>query len=261
MNTATIGVTLESLGFNMTPQEPSKLWTKQKFITIGASKSGKTKFWSCAGDKAFWFRTEAGHNHVKTIGADIRDLKDFEIWKTKLFQAKNAGLMVFDTINIDTGDRLVDSITEDIIEKARQKYIKNINLDINGIGDIPEGQGWYALKTAVNLHLKQLEDLNCAINIIFHVGTDVLNEEGDSRKSYKRETINIGGKAGIAILAWADHVLHIRTGYVGDLMARKLLLRGNKTVEAGSRSKEMPPFMTWTENDQENYTKFRQLFT
>ena len=250
-------VTLEALGFNMTPQEPTKLWTRQKFITIGPSKSGKTKFWSCAGDKAFWFRTEAGHNHVKTIGADVRDLKDFETWKTKLFQAKNSGIMPFDTIVIDTGDRLVDAITEDIIEKAKNKYTK---MEINAIGEIPEGQGWYALKTAINLHLKQLEDLNCAININFHVGTDVLNEDGDSRKSYKKETINIGGKAGIALLAWSDSILHIRTGFVGDLQARKLVLRGSKTVEAGTRIKELPPSILWSDNDDDNFTKFRALF-
>lgn len=250
-------VTLESLGFNMVAQEPSKEWKRQKFITIGAPKSGKTKFWSCAGEKGFWFRTEAGHNHVKTIGADIRDLKEMETWKTKLFQAKNAGILPFDLINIDTGDRLIDFITEDIIEKARNKFTK---MDINGIGDIPEGQGWYSLKTATNLYLKQFEDLGCAVNLIFHVGTDTLNEEGDSKKTYKKETINIGGKAGIAILSWADHILHIRSGFVGDMQARKLLLRGSKTVEAGTRIKELPASLPWTENDDENFKKFRSLF-
>lgn len=252
-----MSVTLESLGFNMVAQEPTKEWKKQKFIMIGASKSGKTKFLSCAGDKAFWFRTEAGHNHVKTVGADIHDLKEFEIWKSKLFQAKNAGIFPFDTIVIDTGDRLIDFITEDIIEKARNKFTK---MDINGIGDIPEGNGWYSLKTAINLLLKQLEDLPCAVFLIFHVGTDTLNEDGDSKKTYKKETINIGGKAGIALLSWADHVLHIRTGFVGDLQARKLVLRGSKTVEAGSRIKEFPSAIVWTENDDENFKKFRALF-
>lgn len=251
-------VTLESLGFNMVPQEPSKNFIKQKFILIGAGKSGKTKFLSCAGDKSFWFRTEAGHNHVKTIGADIHDLKEFEMWKSKLFQAKNAGIFPFELIVVDTGDRLIDFISEDIIEKARAKFTK---MDINGIGDIPEGQGWYSLKTTTNLILKQFEDLPCAVALIFHVGTDTLNEEGDTKKTYKKETINIGGKAGIALLAWADHILHIRTGFVGDMQARKLVLRGSKTVEAGSRIKDFPASMPWTEDDSKNYQNFRALFT
>lgn len=252
-----MSVTLESLGFNMTPQEPSKLWIKQKFILIGAGKSGKTKFLSCAGDKAFWFRTEAGHNHVKTIGADIFDLKEFDKWKTKLFQAKTGGIFPFETIVIDTCDRLMDYIADDIVEKARNKFTKT---EINGIGDIPEGQGWYALKTSINLLLRQFEELPAAVFLVFHVGKDVLNEEGDTKKTFVKETINIGGKAGTALLGWADHVLHIRTGFVGDLQARKLVLRGSKTVEAGSRLKEVPASMLWTENDQSNYDSFRKLF-
>ncbi len=256
MTTQTAPISLESLGFNMTPQEPNKIWGKQKFITIGPSKSGKTKFWSYA-PNSFWFRTEAGHNHVKTVGQDIHDLKEFETWKTKLFQARNAGISTFETICIDTGDRLLDFITEDIIEKARNKFTK---MEINGIGDIPEGQGWYSLKTSVNLYLKQFEDLDCAVNINFHVGTDTLNEEGDSKKTYKKETINIGGKAGIALLAWADHILHIRSGYVGDMQARKLVMRGNKTVEAGTRLKELPASLPWSDDDAKNFENFRKLF-
>lgn len=251
-------ITLESLGFNMTPQEPTKEWIKQKFIMIGPSKAGKTKFFSCAGDKAFWFRTEAGHNHVKTIGADIHDLKEFEAWKTKLFQAKKAGIFPFDLIVVDTGDRLIDFITDDIIEKAKAKFTK---MDINGIGDIPEGQGWYALKTSINMILKQFEELPCAVALIFHVGTDTLNDEGDTKKTYKKETINIGGKAGIALLAWADHILHIRTGFVGEFQARKMVLRGSKTVEAGSRLKELPASINWTEDDGKNFENFRKLFS
>lgn len=251
-------VTMEALGFNMIPAEPSKKWTKQKFIMIGAAKSGKTKFWSENGDKTFWFRTEAGHNHVKTIGADIRDWADYEEWVGKLFKAKTAGILPFDTIVIDTGDRFVDLITEKILEDARNKFTK---MEINAIGDIPEGQGWFALKVKVNLTLKQLEELGCAVALIFHVGTDTLNEEADSKKTYKKETINIGGKAGTAILAWADHVMHIKTAYVGDMLARKLILRGSKTIEAGSRIKELPQSLPWSENDGDNYKKFRSLFT
>lgn len=36
-------ITLESLGINMKPQDSTKLWSKQKFIMLGESKTGKTK--------------------------------------------------------------------------------------------------------------------------------------------------------------------------------------------------------------------------
>jgi len=251
-------VSMESLGFNMKATEPSKSWRKQKFIMLGPGKSGKTKFWAESGDNAFWFRTEAGHNHVKTIGENILDYQDYEKWVNNLFKAKNAGILPFDTIVIDTGDRWVDVHTEKVIEDARNKFTK---MEINSIGDIPEGQGWFAQKTKINLALKQLEELNCAIVLIFHVGTDVLNEEGDTKKTYKKETINVGGKTGTAILAWADHILHLKTAYVGDLIARKMLVRGSKTIEAGSRIKDIPQSFVWSDNDADNYKKFRTLFT
>jgi len=247
--------TLETLGFNMVPQKPTKQWNKQKFITLGESKVGKTKFWA-QDEKNFFLRTEAGHNHVKTIGADCRDFNDVLTWKTKLMQAKQAGILPFETLVIDTGDRLLDYITEDILDWAHNKYPKS---EIFGIGDIPEGNGWYALKTKTNLFLKQLEELGCAVTIIFHTAQDIRSEDTDSKKTYKKDTINVGGKAGTALLAWADHILHIRSTYVGDIQVRKMVTRGTKTIEAGSRA-NLNPSIPWTENDAENWKQFRALF-
>lgn len=248
-------VTLESLGLNLKPQEITKDFKKQKFITLGASKSGKTSFWAALGEKAFFFRTEAGHNHVKTVGADCKDWKDIETWKTKLIQASVAGIFPFEAVIVDTGDRLIDYITEDVLNWARNKYPKS---DITGIGDIPEGNGWFMLKQKVNMFLKQLEDLPCATVLVFHTAQDTRNEETDTKKTYKKDTINVGGKAGTAILAWADHVLHIKSAFVGDMLARKLILRGSKTIEAGSRANLTN--MDWTADDSKNFEAFRKLF-
>jgi hypothetical protein len=251
-------ITLESLGFNMTPQAPSKLWSKQKFIMLGESKVGKTKFWAGGGEKAFFFRTEAGHNHVSTIGADCRSFSDIMEWKTKLMQAKAGGIFPFETVVFDTGDRLIDYIQEDVLEWARSKYSKQAD-SIVGIGDVPEGNGWFILKQKVNQFLKQLEELPCASVLVFHTAQDTRNDDGQTGKTYKKDTINVGGKAGTALLAWADHILHVRAMYVGDIMARKMITRGSKTVEAGSRA-GLPPSVTWAEDDAKNFQEFRKLF-
>lgn len=247
-------ITLESLGFNMVPQAPSKAWVRQKSIWLGESKVGKTKFWA-QGDKTFFFRTEAGHNHVQTIGADCRDLSDVLAWKSKLMQAKAAGIMPFDTIVIDTGDRLLDYITDDVIAWAKERYPKN---DINSIGEIPEGVGWFQLKTRTNMILKQLEELGCHIVIIFHVAQDQREDVGG--KKYVKDTINVGGKSGKAILAWADHIMHVRATYVGETLVRKVVCRGSKVLEAGTRCETIPPELMWTADDKKNYEEFRKLF-
>ena len=246
-------ITLESLGFNMTPQDPSKKFSRQKFIMLGESKTGKTKFWSCAGDKAFFFRTEAGHNHVRTIGADCRCLDDILEWKTKLMQAKASGIFPFEVVVFDTGDRLVDYVDESVLDWANAKYKK----EFSSVGDIAEGIGWFVRMQKINQLLKQFEELGCAVALIFHTAQDSRTDEAG--KPYKKDTINVGGKAGTAILAWADHILNVRSVYVGDIMARKMLCRGSKTVEAGSRS-NLPASMVWCEDDSKNFTEFRKLF-
>ena len=247
-------ITLESLGINPKPQEPTKKFEKQKFIMLGESKTGKTMFW--AKFNAFFFRTEAGHNHVSTVGVDCHSFKEIMDAKTKLMQAKAAGIFAWDVVVIDTGDRLIDYITDEVIEWAKTKYAKNAD-NINSIGDIPEGNGWFLLKQKVNQFLKQLEDLPCAVCIIFHTAQDTRTDEYN--KPYKKETINVGGKAGTAILAWADHILNIRSAYVGDILARKMICRGSKTIEAGSRA-NLPPSITWTDNVDKNVSEFRKLF-
>jgi hypothetical protein len=249
-------ITLESLGFNMTPQDATKAWKKQKFIMLGESKTGKTSFWASAECKSFFFRTEAGHNHVSTVGADCRNFADIMEWKGRLMQAKNAGLFPFDAVVIDTGDRLIDYITEDVLDWARTKYSKNAD-NINSIGDIPEGNGWFLLKAKVNQFLKQLEELPCAVVLVFHTAQDTRTDEYN--KSYKKDTINVGGKAGTAILAWADHILNVRSMYVGETLARKMICRGSKTIEAGSRA-NLPPSITWTDDNAKNFSEFRKLF-
>lgn len=254
MTTATQPLTLESLGLTA-PDKATEIcmdWTKQKFIMTGPSKSGKTKFWAM-NQKTYFVKLESGHNHVKHFGTECRSFAEIMTLKNKIFQATKAGIWPYDTIVFDTGDRLLDFITEDVILLAQEKYKKQ---EINGIGDIPEGNGWFMLKTKVNLFLKQLEELPCAVVLIFHVTTD---QREDQVGKYTIETINVGGKSGKAILAWADHVLHIRATTVGTQAIRKMLTRGTRNIEAGNRA-GLPPEIAWTEDDKANFDKFRAFF-
>lgn len=247
-------VTMESLGFNMAPRGVNKDWKSQKSILLGPSKSGKTSFLAEGKEKTFFFRTEAGHNHVETVGADIHDFDDFMEWKTKLMQAKAAGILPFETVVIDTFDRFVDMIDQSIIEWANQKYKR----ECESISDIPEGIGWFVRQNKINQVLKQLEELGCHIFLVCHVAQDTRKDEAG--KDYKKDTINIGGKAGNAMLQWVDHILHVRAAFVGDIQVRKLYTRGSKTVEAGSRM-NLPSPINWKEDNKANYTEFRALFS
>jgi hypothetical protein len=247
---------LAQLGFNMQMPELSKVWRKQKFVMLGEPKTGKTRFWASAGHKAYFIRTEPGHTHVQTLGEDCRTLGDIQAVRSRLMRAKTTGVLPFDTIVIDTGDRMIDCIHENVLEMGREKFPKN---QIEAIGDIPEGIGWFWASTKLKQLLKQFEELDCAIVIICHIAQDEREDEL-TKKKYKKDTIAIGGKTGKAISGWADHILHVRSAYVGDILARQMVTRGSKLVEAGSRLKEMAPVIQWVDDDAKNFTSFRNLF-
>ncbi len=248
-------VTLESLGLPQAVTEPSRFWRDQKFIMLGPSKIGKTEFWAQAEDKSIFVRTEAGHNHIKHIGMDCRSLSDFHSIYRKLSQANKAQIFPWETLIIDTGDRMLNLIDEDVVERGVSKFP---NSEINGIGDIPNGSGWFWRTCEINHLLAMLEELPCAVVMIFHVNTE--EREDVVGKKYKFDTINVGGKAGKSLLGWADHIIHMKTAMAGNDLVRKMVLKGTKNVEAGSRLKNMPSEVRWTTDSKQNYDNFRNLF-
>ena len=255
--TAATNVTLESLGFNLAPTEPTKEWAKQKIVMAGPPKCGKTKFWASAGEKAWFLRLESGFNHVKTSGVDCVDYNEIEKAIDRLFKAKVAGIFPWETLVIDPASRLLDFMSEETITRGRQKFP---NSEIYDIGDIGKGTGWYIYKCLIKDFLKRLEGIPCAVVLVFHIHTEERNEEGSTKNKYKRDIVSVSEKIGGPIREWADHILHIRHAYVGDIECRKMVTQGSKTVEAGSRMK-LPAEMRWDADDLKNYTEFRKLFT
>ena len=247
---------LKKLGFFMEPQAPSKRWIDQKFVMGGPPKCGKTCFWAADGETTWFLRLESGFNHVKTFGVDCRDFNEVEREVTRLFSAHKAGVFPWETVVVDPGTRLIDYFAEEVIRRGREKFPKS---DINEIGDIGKGTGWYWLKTSIKMFLNRLEQLPCAVVLIFHVYSEEKNDDSDYKKTYKRDIIGLSEKMGGAVREWADHTLHVRTGFVGSSTARAMITRGSKVVEAGSRM-NLPPKISWSDDDSSNYKAFRALF-
>ena len=65
---------------------------------------------------------------------------------------------------------------------------------------------------------------------------------------------------GLSSRSWADHILHIRQVYVGDINVRKMITQGTKTIEAGTRRTDLPPSISWGKDDAKNYKEFRALW-
>ena len=246
---------LKELGLSTEPTSISKNWIHQKFILVAPSKWGKSTLLSHSTNHYF-IRLENRFNHLQTVGEDCRCYKDLEKVLTKLNKAIIANLFSIDTLIIDPFDKVIDFIDDEIVEWAIEKYANSDN--IIGLGDIPEGNGWRRRTVMVNSLLETLEDLPCAKFLVFHSFT----EEKTDRKGQKtkKNSIDVGGKAGGKIKGWADHILHGEILTVGDKEVRRLRTRGTEFMEAGNSVGMPDPFPIGIDMN-ENFTKLRSYFS
>jgi len=232
--------------------EVSKLWIDQKFLMIGPPKVGKSAFWS-HGERTMYIQTEPGLNHLSVFKMVARSWDDFRNIYSALFKAYNDGKFPYDTLIIDTIDNFVDLANEQVIENGKEKFKSS---DINTVGDIPNGAGWFQAKNLVNTALTKLSDLPCAVVLIGHLDNREVKMENNI--SIHKQTIALSPSIGKGICAWSDHIMNIEGGSkTGD---RKVRVRPTGVIEAGSRGDMIPEDFTWTTNGKENYAKFRSFF-
>jgi len=257
--TAQPNETLESLGFFLEPKEASNKWIDQKILLAGVPKIGKTALMAQGGESTWFLRFEAGFNHLKTYGVDCRDYEDMNKAIEGLLKANAAGLFKWDTLVFDHGQKVMDFIGDHVVALGREKFA---NSEINEIGDIGKGTGWYWYKNAIKMLLTRLDPLPCAKVFIMHVHTEEKNDNPkDKSKSYRREIVSLSEKLGGSLREWADSIFQIKSGYVGDnMLARSLVTRGSKVLEAGSRSKSLPESISFSSDESVNYKKLRSYF-
>lgn len=181
--------------------------------------------------------------------------------ETALFQAFNSGKFPYTTIVIDTIDRLISLAEEYIISLAQDKYRKAIDagLVIEGIQDVPEGGGWMKRTDLMTATLEKLEQLPACIVFIGHVE---MKEIKTPTEKYHKRTINIGGKLGLDLVSWPDHILNINANLVGDKIKRVATIMPSKCIEAGSRSEKLLKMSPWAmdDDDKKNWEILRGCF-
>ena len=222
---------------------------------IGRSGIGKSDFLA-QDDKAFFIETEAGLNFVPVMKLPARSWEDLREIYALLKAKENEKPYPYNIIVIDTIDRVVDFAEEEIITRGKEFY-KNIADQINTIGDIPNGAGWAKTRELIMNFLNRLEELPCALAFIGHLQTKEVTE---GVRKYSQHTINIGGKLGLDLLAFPDHILHVEATLIGDKLQRIVYTRPTQSREAKSRGGIIEDGIKWTENSKENWEKFRAHF-
>ena len=203
---------------NLTMSSTDNRYVSQKFILTGHAKVGKSEFMAAQGEKAFFFRLAPEFLHLRTVGEDCRDMADVQRTLTKIFKAKREGNFPCEAIILDPGKRLAEFIADEIATEA----------GVESIGDIPHGKGWNEYKKRIRGFMKSLEDLGVAVWITIHSCVVDMPEAGDKNKTFKREILDLSEKTERFIAQWADHILHVKTGWASDMEARALICQGNK---------------------------------
>jgi hypothetical protein len=235
-----------------TKTEVANNWVDQKILMLGPGGIGKSHFWSC-GDKTLFLQCEAGLSHLSVMKVVIQSWDDFLEAGAALVEASK-GEFPYDTIVIDTVDRWVNLANEQVINLGRQKFK---NIEINSVGDLPNGQGWFMATNLVMTYLAKLEALPAATVLIGHHNLKTIKE---STREYCKNTISIGGQTGTQLLHWSDHTLFIDGKMIGDTISRKVYTKPSQIREGKSRGGIVPDGWTWVEDMEENYKKLRGAF-
>jgi hypothetical protein len=220
---------------------------------IGPPKVGKSEFWS-HGNKTLYIQCEPGLNHLSVMKVVCTSWAEFRDIYSLLVKDKEAGTFQYDTIVIDTIDRWVDYVNDEVVELGQEKFKA---ASINSIGDIPNGLGWSMAKNLVNLTLSKLNDLPACIVLVGHLAAKELTMENNVKMTF--QTVALSPSMGTSILAWSDHILNIEGGNkTGD---RKVRTRPSGSIMAGSRGDMVPENFVWGRESKVNYDKLRGLFT
>ena len=225
----------------------------QKFGMIGASGIGKSAFWAEEED-AFFIEAEAGLNFLEVKKMPARSWDDLRTIYGLLKEAADSGKFPYSVVVIDTIDKIVDYAETEIVQRANIHFK---NLEINTIGDVPNGGGWSKTRELVMTFIDNLEQLPCAIAFIGHLSIKRVDK---GLVKYDRSTISLWAGVGNDMLAWADHIMHVEAQMRGEHLMRTVYTKPKQTREAKSRGGIIPDGWKWEEDMKTNYKKFRGLF-
>lgn len=235
---------------------PSKRWGDQIFLTLGQAKIGKSDFWS-QGEHTLFFEFEPGLNHLTVMRVPIRSWTEFIEVLGELYKLQQKGAFPYDTLVVDTLDRMIDLANEEIIDLAKAKYSSSVAGKIETIGDIPNGAGWFSATSLVRITLSKLKAFPAALSLIGHTKLEKMK---DGTREYTKSTINIGGQMGAVLLGLPDHTLNWNARLRGEVTERCMRSKPTEAWEAGSRGNIVPDGFRVDGDMHAAYQKFRSLF-
>ncbi len=241
----------------MEASAPSRVWRNQRICIIGAAGIGKSGL--LANDpNALFINCEGNLGHLAVKQLPCRSWDDArEIYGLLMAANSNGAPFPYDAIVVDTVDKLVDYAEEDVVMQARKKFLK---VEINNVGDVPEGAGWARLSKSVMSFLECLDSLPAAIIVITH--PKVVKIDPAAGAKYDKETVSLFPSIANRLLGWSHHNLHIQSNWVGKDLSRVVRTLPDKGIEGKSHGGVVPDLWRWETRDlATEYKYLRSLFT
>jgi hypothetical protein len=194
----------------------------QIILIYGRAKIGKSTF--CAQfEDAIFLATEPGLNHLEVYKMNITSWEAF----LKACAELARGDHEFKTIVIDTIDKLIPLLTD---------YVEKEN-DVDYIGDLPMGKGWYLVTQELSRALIKLSSLPYGLVLVSHSK----QEEVETKTAkFNRFTIDIGGKNQNAILNLMDMILFMDSEMRSGEEVSVIRTKPSLYWESGDKSKLLP---------------------
>jgi hypothetical protein len=195
---------------------------KQIVLVYGRPKIGKSTLCSKF-DKALFLATEPGLNQLEVFKVNVTSWKIFMETCKEIAEGKHE----FRTIVIDTIDNLIPLI---------QAYIEETN-EVDYIGDIPHGKGWFLATQELRRVLTKLAMLPYGLILVSHSKQEEIETK---TKKYNRFTIDLSGKNKNAVLNLMDIILFMDSEMKGGEEIGVMRTKPSLYWEAGDKSKLLP---------------------
>lgn len=237
------------------PTEPTdgrQEWIKQRIVLIGKNGVGKSGLMSHAA-AGLYLDSEGNLAHLKVKRLPCRSTAELRQIIPALQEAQP---FPYDTIILDTIDKVVESMEADVIAWGAEKFTK---VDVNSIGDIPNGAGYAELGKRMSSMLDVLDALPACIVVVTHPKT--IKVESPTAATYDAEGIALYPSVAQRLLGWSHHNLHIQSEWRGDKFCRIVKTQPERGHEGKSHGGIVPHNWAWETADlKAEFTKLRGLF-
>lgn len=239
-------------------------WKDAKILLAGDSGSGKTTF-TAQDERPLFLCHEDGLAQLPVDKIRITSCTELEDSINHLEQLVSTGQFNYTSIVQDGLDDFIPQCDDAVMEWAKTKYSAEVMTTVQGIGDIPNGQGWSQERMVVMYFIRRLSNFPCAYIINSHTKQKTI---GTGKNAYQKTCLNAPSeRLANTIKGHMDHLVVIQQTEIGNVKKRRLNTADRIDCIGKSRGSDglkpkplLPNGIIWGDDPAENFKNFRAYF-